>query len=351
MYMSSGSHIPSSGPSSGISLELFHGLWKAMIAKTLVELGIPDQLTHSQKTVAELANATETRPELLYRFLRAAAACQFIQEVAVSEELPQRVFSSSENTHAMCQGQPTYFLIRHLLAGFEIDAWNHLHQNLRTGERAIDSVLGMPLWEYLDGHPQENRNFNGAMTTLSSAVNSPLVKAYPDFSRLEVVADIGGGQGGFLTAILQAYPTVRGMLFDRPQVMEQAKQQFTQAGVNDRCTCVPGSFLESIPPGANAYIFKNVLHDFDDAVVGRILEHVRRATQPDAKILIAELLIPESNPSFAVCGLDVEMLFETGGKQRTAQEFENLLREAHFSLERAIPVGRTPYTLLEGRAY
>ena len=94
-----------------------------------------------------------------------------------------------------------------------------------------------------------------------------------------------------------------------------------------------------------------MLHDFDDAVVGRILEHVRRAAQHGATILIAELLMPETNPSFAVCGLDVEMLFETGGKQRTVQEFEHLLREAHFSLERAIPVGRTPYTLLEGRAY
>ena len=215
MNISPGFSTPSPGPSSGISLELFHGLWKAMIAKTLVELAIPDQLTDSQKTVAELASATQTRPELLYRFLRAAAACQFIQEGAVAEELPQRVFSSSVSTYTLCQGQPTYFLIRHLLAGFEIEAWNCLLQNSYWITRPLMLYLVCHYGSIWTSIHRRIGDFNGAMTTLSSAVNVPLVKAYPDFSQLGAVADIGGGQGGFLTAILQAYPAVRGILFDR----------------------------------------------------------------------------------------------------------------------------------------
>ena len=321
-----------------------------MVAKTLVELGIPAQLLNGQKTVAELANATDTLPEALYRFLRAAAACNFVEEIPTSEEPSKKIFIASAETQAMCPGQPLYFLISHLLAGFEIESWNHLGDNLRTGERAMDAVLGMPLWEYLDKHPEANRNFNGAMTTLSAPIDLPLVKAYPDFSQIEVVMDVGGGQGGFLAAILQANPAIRGILFDRQQVIEPAEQRIMQAGLNERCTCIAGSFLEAVPSGASAYTFKNVLHDWDDNQVLHILQNVRRSAHPGTKVIIAELLIPEVNPSFAVCGLDLEMLFETGGKQRTAQEFDRLLRQSGFTLERVIPVDRTPYSIIEGNA-
>ena len=341
---------PPPAPPGSFSLELFHGFWKAMVVKTLVELEIPAQLLSGQKTVAELANATGTLPDTLYRFLRAAAACRFIDEIPTSEDLPQRIFAASADTQAMCPGQPLYFLIWHLLAGFEVEAWNRLGDNLRTGERAIDAVLGMPIWEYLDKNPDANQKFNGAMTVLTAAISLPLVKAYPDFSQMEVVMDIGGGEGGFLTAVLQANPTVKGILFDQQQVIEQAKQRIEQAGLNERCTCIAGSFLEAIPGGANAYIFKNVLHDWNDNQVLHILNNLRRSAKPDSRVLIAELLVPEINPPFAVCGLDLEMLFETGGKQRTTQEFELLLHQSGFTVERVIPVGRTPYSILEGKA-
>ena len=97
-----------SGSSPGFSLELFHGLWRAMVAKTLVKLEIPARLLDGQKTVAELANATGTLPDALYRFLRAAAACQFIDEIPTSEELSQRIFAASTDSQAMCPGQPLY---------------------------------------------------------------------------------------------------------------------------------------------------------------------------------------------------------------------------------------------------
>lgn len=337
--------------STGNPLELVHGLWKAMVAKTLVELEIPDKLVGGQRTVTDLANETGTRPDLLYRFLRAAASCQFIAEVKTAEDSKEGIFTSSDVTRTFCSGQSTYFLIRHLLAGFEVEAWNRLGDNLRTGERSIDAVLGMSLWEYLDTHPQENQNFNGSMTMLSESVNSPLVKAYPDFAQMETVVDVGGGQGSFLITILQAHPTLRGIVFDRQQVVDQTRTRIARVGLDDRCTCVAGSFMEEVPPGASAYTFKNVLHDWDDQQTLHILRNVRQAAREGAKVLLVELLVADTNPSFAVCSLDLEMLIETGGKQRTAREFGTLLQQAGFTLERVIPVGRTPYSIIEGKAH
>ena len=248
-------------------------------------------------------------------------------------------------------GQADYFLVGHLLASFEIQAWERLSENLRTGKRAIDDVLGTTLWDYLNAHPQENQIFNGAITSFSERVNLLLVKTYPDFSQMETIVDIGGGQGTFLATILQENPNIqRGILFDRPQVIKEAEETFRQAGVSDRCTCVPSNFLEDVPPGATMYTFKNVLHDWDDSQTQRILQNVRRSASSGSRVLIAELLIPETNPPFAVTSLDLVMLFETGGKQRTAREFEQLLQYSGFTLERVIPIDRTPYSIVEGIA-
>lgn len=332
-------------------LEIISGEWKAMVTKTLVDLGIPDQLMNSQKTVAELATVTGTRPDLLYRFLRAAASCQLIVEVPSSEEVSQRIFTSSEHTPSLCVGQSNYFVVKHLFASFRLQAWEHLIENLRTGKSAVDDVLGITLWDYLDTHPQENQIFNGAMTALSGWVNLPLVQAYPDFSQREVVVDVGGGQGTFLATILQENPSIQqGILFDRQQAIEGSEKIFLRAGVSDRCTCVAGNFLEDVPGGATMYIFKRVLHDWDDSHVLRILQNVRRAASSGSRVLIMEFLVPETNPPFFVTGLDLIILSEMGGKERTAQEFEQLLHQSGFTLERVIPASGTSLSIMEGIA-
>lgn len=342
---------PAPGASTSSAVEFIHGFWKAMVAKTLVELNIPFHLQNGQRSVLELANTTGTRPEGLYRFLRAAAACQLIDEVPTEHEPAQRIFRANEQSQALCPGQLLFSLIGYQLADFEIASWSRLDEALRTGERAMDRVLGMPLWEYLDGHPTENQLFNSAMTVLSSAVHLPLVKAYEDFAQAETVMDVGGGEGDFLITILQAHPNARGILFDRAQVIDKAEERIAYAQLNERCSCHAGSFFEAIPGGANIYTFKNVLHDWDDGQVVHILQNVRRATTPGTKVLIVELLMAETEPSFAVCAQDLSMLLETGGKQRTAQEFGHLLGQAGFHMERVIPVGRTPYSIIEGLAH
>lgn len=339
-------HPQTSAPTN-TALEIIHGMWRAMVVKTLVELSIPALLQSGPKSAEELAAATKTRPKALYRFLRAAAACQFLDVRSTAQE---RLFYATEQSRALCSDQPHSSLIQYLLAPFEIKTWSRLGETVRTEERAIDAVLGMSLWEYLEQHPADNDHFNGAMTALTAPVLLPLAQAYPDFAHLESVMDVGGGAGSLLLRILQTYPTIRGMLFDRAQVIEQARTNIARAGFQERCTCLAGSFFEAIPGGASAYILKNVLHDWDDQQVVHILKNVRHALSPDSRVLIAELIMSESAPSFAIAALDLHMLLETGGRQRTIPEFQHLLQEAGLAIERVIPVGRSPYNIIDARA-
>ncbi len=316
-----------------LSLELYHGLWRAMIAKALVELAIPDLLVDDgQKTVTELAEATRTSPIKLARFLRAAASCQFIRQI--DDE-----FTASEQTASMRVGQPTYYLVSHLLNNSTVAAWNRLSENLQEDAPAIDSILGMSLWEYLDATPQADENFNGAMTVLSASVNSLISQSYLNWFGL--VVDVGGGQGTLVRSIIEDHPEVRGVIFDREQALP------AQEKLGDRCTTKAGNFLKSVVPGGDIYVFKNVFHNWDNQATLKILKNVRRAA-PNGKIIIAELLISEPL-SFAVCGLDLDMMVENGGCQRTAGEFKHLLEQAGFSLLRVLPVGRSPYSLIEAQ--
>jgi hypothetical protein len=331
------------------STDMFHGLWKAMIAKTLVELDIPSLIVDGHKTVAELAEVTKTRPELLYRFLHAAAACQFISEGSIAEDKLERVFTSSGITQSLCPDQPLYFLVSYFLAGSRVEAWNGLTSNIRTGQCSMDTVLGVPFWEYLDTHPQENHIMDGCMTALADIINPSLVNAYPDFAQTETVMDVGGGGGNFLRLILQKYPTVKGILFDRELEAHTARERMKSAGLSDRCTCIAGSFLDEIPVGASIFVLKAVLHDWNDEQALLILQNVRKSARDDAKVLIIDVIMPDTDPPLLTCCIDMQMVCVTDGKVRTAQEYRSLLEKAGFALERMIPIEQTGYCITEGR--
>ena len=207
---------------------------------------------------------------------------------------------------------------------------------------------------------QENRIFDGAMTAVSNIVNLPLVKSYPDFSQAETVIDVGGGEGHFLKTILQENPTVKGILFDREQTITQAREQFQNAGLSARCTCVSGNFMDEIPGAGSIYTLKAVLHDWSDEHCIHILRNVRKAARNSAKVLIIDAALSDTDPPLLpICYQDLEMLCSTGGKVRTVQEFRYLLEQSGFTLERLIPVKRgsapqtsprqTAFHIVEGR--
>jgi SAM-dependent methyltransferase len=201
----------------------------------------------------------------------------------------------------------------------------------------------------LAAHPDRAQQFQAAMSERTAAY-APSVAAGYDFAPMRTVADIGGGKGTLLAAILRAHNHLRGVLFDRPSVVADAAGVFRSAGVADRCQIVPGDFFQAVPQGADAYLLANVLHDWDDADSVRILAACRRAMANDGRVLIVERLIPD-DPADAVPVLlsDLTMLVVTGGQERTNAEYGQLLAEAGLSLAKVQPVA-PPFGVIEGLA-
>ncbi len=193
------------------------------------------------------------------------------------------------------------------------------------------------------------------MTDLSRAAERAVSEAY-DFGALAarepgaapLVVDVGGGHGALLAGILKAHPGLRGIVYDQPHVVEGARATLEAAGVADRCAVEGGDFFEGVPPGGDAYLLKNIIHDWDDARATTILRHCRRAIGPDGKLLLVELLVPPRNtPGFAHWA-DLEMLVMTpGGRERTEAEYAALYAAAGFRLTRTIPT-ESPFAIFEG---
>ena len=194
--------------------------------------------------------------------------------------------------------------------------------------------------------PEEAAIFDAAMTALSAAAATAVVRSY-DFSGISLLADVGGGQGELLAAILVANPRLRGILFDLPYVVAGAPPVLEQAGVADRCEVVGGSFFEAVPAGADAYLLKTVIHDWDDAEAIAILRTCRAAMADGGRVLLVERLVRPANEPDPVKFADLMMLVMLGGRERTADDFRRLYAEAGVRLVHIIPTG-SAYSIIEG---
>ena len=168
-----------------------------------------------------------------------------------------------------------------------------------------------------------------------------------DFSGIQVLADIGGGYGQFLSAILQVYPGMRGILLDTPTVIAAASKQLASRACRQRCTLVPGNLLEAVPQGATAYLMSGVIHDWDDEHAVRILDNCRRAMAPNGKVLVVEMVVPAERESPLSTLLDLNMLVMTGGRERTETDFRRLFDAAGLTLTRIVPT-LAPLSVMEG---
>jgi 16S rRNA G1207 methylase RsmC len=175
------------------------------------------------------------------------------------------------------------------------------------------------------------------MTELTTQVSTAVVAGY-DFSRFGKIVDVGGGHGTLLLSILEANPQLSGILFDLPHVTESAKKHLEAAGLTGRCEVVAGDFFASMPGRGDAYILKNIIHDWDDERALQILQNCHRAMAENGKLLLVESVIPPGNePSFSKLG-DLNMLVMAGGCERTEAEYRALFAASGFQLTRVIPL-------------
>jgi hypothetical protein len=304
-------------------------------------LGIADLLVDGPKSTDVLAEGTGTHAPTLHRLLRALASVGVFVEsdghfgLTPPAEYLRTDTPGSLRDFVMLIGQQPFW-----------SSWGHLLHSVRTGESAFREQHGMVLWEYWAAHPEEAAVFDAAMTSLASGVVDALVGSY-DFSGIRTLADIGGGQGELLARILAAYPALRGILFDQPDVVRTADALLEQAGVADRCEVVGGSFFETVPAGADAYLLKSVIHDWDEEAAIEILRTCRGAMDEHGKLLVVERVIRPGNDPDPAKFSDLNMLVIPGGRERSAEDFERLYAEAGFEVSKTIHTG-SPYNIIEG---
>ncbi|HYJ90204.1 MAG TPA: methyltransferase, partial [Pyrinomonadaceae bacterium] len=218
--------------------------------------------------------------------------------------------------------------------------------SVRTGKPAWDKVHGEPIFPYLfQTNPALGEIFNRAMTSYSHQTIGPLLQEY-DFSKAETIADIAGGYGHLLGAVLAANPNAKGVLFDLPAVLEGAPDMLDRYGVKDRVQVIEGDFFKEIPVKADIYMLKHIIHDWYEDHCQKILQNIRSSMPNDAKVLIIDAVIPEGNePHFGKI-LDLEMLLSPGGVERTPTEFAELLADSGFRLTQIIPTP-SPVSIVE----
>jgi hypothetical protein len=291
------------------------------------ELGIADLLREGPRGVGELAAATGTHEPTLYRLLRALAS------IGIFVEDGERRFALSAVGQYLRRDHPLSVApaARMFGADYEWRAWGELAHSVRTGGNAAVQALGCDVWEYRRRHPEHGEVFDAAMRTFSRA-DSAAVRAAHDFGRYGVVADIGGGTGAMLAAVLADHPSARGILFDQPDVVARSAPVLAAAGVADRVTLVPGDLFAEIPGGADAYLLVRVLHDWPDDDAVRVLRGVRAALGRDARVLVVDAVVGPPNEDPAAKFLDLLMLVSAGGRERTQDEWRELLAAAGLEL-------------------
>lgn len=321
--------------------ELAFGMKMTQALYVAAKLGIADLLSKGPRHVSQLAATTETSERSLYRVLRSLAA------VGVFRETDPKVFELTPYAEALRSDVPNSFRNGAIFMGEEW-LWNVMGQMLysvKTGKPAWAHVHGSDAFDYLADNPEHHEIFNRAMTEMTVSAAPAIIEAY-DFSPFNTIVDIAGGHGYLLSQILKATPGLRGVLFDVEPVIAGAGTMLEKEGVADRVEKVVGNFFDSVPSGADAYIMKHIIHDWDDELSNKILSNIARVMSTRAKLLLVEMLVPEGNEPHFSKVMDLSMLVLPGGIERTRPEYHTLLADAGLRLHRIIPT-QTPLSIIE----
>lgn len=320
--------------------QMICGAWATQAIYVAAELGIADLLATGPRTAEELAEATGTQSDALYRVLRALASLGIFAEDA------DRCFSLTPLAERLRTDSPDSQRSLAIMQGVELyQSWGNLIFSVRQDVPAFDRTFGMPFFQYMTEHPDRHRIYDAAMTGVHGGETEPMLDAY-DFSGFSTVVDVGGGNGTTLAAVLERHPHVQGILFDLPAVADGARQTFANLGLSDRCQTVGGDFFNSVPAGADAYVMRHIIHDWQDGEAVRILRNCREAMDPEGRVLVVETVIPSGNgPCFGKL-LDLMMLV-VGGRERTEEQYRQLFAEAGLELARIAPTAHE-VSVIEG---
>ncbi|MEU1982142.1 methyltransferase [Nocardia sp. NPDC019395] len=334
---------PEMPPESSVPamMQLLGGFQISQAVYVVAKLDIATQLDDGPRSIGDLAANCGARPELLRRLVRSLAPLgvfrgldgDMVETTAIGATLSSRRPGSLRDI-------ALYWMETHYLPFSEL-----LH-TARTGEPAAERYLGQPFFDWVVETPGMADLQNRGMAGFTGGLRDRMFEDY----RLpagDTVADIGGADGTILARLLNSEPARRGILFDLPEVVEVAQKKIAELGMADRIETVSGDFFESVPP-ADVYVMSAVLHDWDDASCVRILESIKSAAAPGARLVLIEGVVPAGDEPHTTKLIDLTMLALTTGKERSANEFEELLASAGFTLDRIVPT-REQYSFIEAR--
>jgi ubiquinone/menaquinone biosynthesis C-methylase UbiE len=321
-------------------MQLITGFWVSAAVYVAAKLKLADHLDGGPMNIEELARCVEANPEALYRLLRALAS------VGVFSEVESRCFSLTPAAKYLRDGVPGS-LRAFSMVGREIgwEPWGHLLHSIRSGETAFNHIHGMGYFEYLGKYPDAAELFDEAMSGFVTMNGLAVAEAY-DFLQFSKIIDVGGGHGALISEILKRNPQAKGVLFDSHPVVEEARKSLRGSEVEDRCECISGDFFKSVPEGGDVYILSSIIHDWNDDKSQEILRNCHRAMDKESRLLLIEMIIPGGDSPFFGKFLDLNMLVNFGGKERTEKEYRTLLSNSNFQIVRIVPT-KTPSSLIE----
>ncbi|MEH2382468.1 MAG: methyltransferase [Nostoc sp.] len=331
-----------------------HAYWISRCIYVVAKLGIADLLKDGSQDCDALAAATNTHSDSLYRVLRALASMGIFAETQpryfelnpLSDCLQSNVPGSLRNL-AIMRGEEHYY-----------KAWENLMYTVQTGKCAIEHLYGMDLFQYFEQNSVARKLFHPVDSLPKTSSSSKEIQ-YPsflepyDFSSISKLVDIGGGRGWYLAAILEANPNITGVLFELPKVIDEAKNSPEIASVSDRCQLIEGNFFEAIPEGGDAYLLKEIVHNWDDERAIAILKRCHQAMKEQGRLIVIEPVISTekefSMNDFLTRFSDVHLMVVcSGGRERTETEFRDLFTSAGFKLTKVIPTNSEFFTIFEG---
>lgn len=322
-------------------MPILMGLMTSTAVCSLARLGVPDHLGSGPRTAEELGELTGSRPELLERLMRATEGLGVLSRTEEGrwQQTPMSDLLRSDAEKSLKD-----------LAVFMIDEWHtrgfgSLADTVRTGETATDRLYGEPAFEYLRKNPEAGEHFNRAMTSFSLTDAPAVVEAY-DFEGIGSLTDVAGGHGLLISTILRSYPEMNGTLFDLPEVLATAPADLKDV-CGGRLRLVEGDMFESVPPGADAYIIKRIIHDWSDEKSRQILSNCRSGVNENGRLIVVDAVVPTDGRFAPSKIMDLAMMLFVGGKERTEGEFRELFESSGWRLNRVIPTA-SQLSVIEG---
>ncbi|MGH9561014.1 MAG: methyltransferase, partial [Terracidiphilus sp.] len=306
------------------------------------KLRIADQLSGGARPLADLCGASRgVHGTSLYRVMRALAS------IGVFTETSPRTFANTPASELLREQAPGSMrdVVLFMTDPTHFRVFAEMEHSMRTGETGVKHLTGLDAFEFLRQNSAEEETFNAAMTGMSAQYAHAVLEAY-DFRDLGTIADIGGGHGALLCAVLKKHYGLSGIVFDAPHVAAGAGPCIDSMGLGERCRAVGGDFFQAIP-AADSYILKSVIHDWDDARAIAVLKNCAAAMRGDkGKVLLLEMVLSAGNEPHVGKWIDLEMLMMAGGRERTEAEFSELLRKAGLRLNGVIRT-QSPICVIE----